>query len=336
MAWSLTHANLLALLKQKILLPKDSHILMAVSGGQDSLCLARLLIDLKPKWQWTLAIVHCDHRWREDSSDNADHVLALARQWQLPAWVEVAEDVPGSEAAAREWRYGRLATVAQREGCTHVVTGHTESDRAETVLYNLIRGTGIDGIATLPWVRSLGDSVGVSLDCCDIKLVRPLLNLSRGETAAFCQEHQLPIWEDSSNQNLKLRRNRIRQELLPYVKEHFNPQVEKALAQMADISAADTDYLNSQAAQLFRQCTLQAADASWEIDRQLLRSQPLAMQRRVIRRLLQEVLRTSPNFSQIEKLIGLLEAPNGSQSDPFPGGWIASVRKPLLVLRQIG
>ena len=81
MAWTHTHARIHTLLKTQVLLPEGVSILMAVSGGQDSLCLAKLLLDLKPKWGWSLAIVHCDHGWRTDSAENAAHVVQLAQQF---------------------------------------------------------------------------------------------------------------------------------------------------------------------------------------------------------------------------------------------------------------
>ena len=240
-AWSLTHAKLHTLLRKRSLLPRSSRILMAVSGGQDSLCLTRLLLDMQHKWGWCLAIAHCDHRWRPDSADNAAYVAQLAQQWQIPCHVEVAQTAVESEAAARTWRYETFAKLASLHGYTHVVTGHTASDRAETVLYNLIRGTGLNGLGTLGWERP------VDPQHSSIKLVRPLLAFSRLETGDFCQAQDIEPWEDSSNQNLAFRRNRIRLELLPYLKEHFNPQVERAIAQMAEATAIDIDYIEAQA-----------------------------------------------------------------------------------------
>ena len=332
MAWSLAHAKLHILLRARILLPKNSRILMAVSGGQDSLCLAQLLIDLCSKWQWSLALVHCDHRWRADSADNAAHVLNLAKRWDVPAWLEVADHKLESEATARQWRYERLAAVARAQGYDYLVTGHTESDRAETVLYNLIRGTGTDGIGTLPWVRSLDSLLP------PITLVRPLLSFSRRETADVCEQQQIPIWEDSSNQNLNFRRNRIRQELLPYLREHFNPQAERALAQLAEIAAAETVYLSEQTTVLYAQ-TVSAklestADKVWEIKRIPLGKAPLALQRRVVRQLLQAAIASPPSFFHVEKMIAMLAAPNGTLSDPYPGSWIAQVCGPIIQLKK--
>lgn len=335
MEWSLTHAKLHILLGKKNLLPSGSRILIAVSGGQDSLCLAQLLIDLQPKWQWALGLVHCDHRWREDSAANAEHVLSLAKAWHVPAWQEVADRPLTSEATARDWRYERFEQVAVAEGYHYVVTGHTMSDRAETVLYNLIRGTGTDGLGTLVWARPLSSAQQPS---AAITLIRPLLNVSRQETADFCARYQLPIWEDSSNRDLSFRRNRVRQELVPYLRSHFNPKVETALAQLAEITSADTAYLTAQTEALYQTVVhpinLPTQEKSWELQRAILKSSPLSLQRRVIRQLLQQAISQPPNFAQIEKLLSLLSAPNGSQTDPYPGGWIAKVNGPLIRLAR--
>ncbi len=331
MVWSLAHAKLHTRLRSQLLLPSNSHILMAVSGGQDSLCLARLLLDISHKWRWSLSLLHCDHRWRKDSANNAAYVLKLAHKWNIPAYIEVADIRLLNEADARAWRYEMIAKVARERGCAHAVTGHTASDRAETVLYNLIRGTGTDGISSLPWQRPLDANQPA------VTLVRPLLNFSRQETGDFCQQQNIEVWEDSSNANLKFRRNRIRTELLPYLREHFNPQVERSLSQTAEITAADTAYLQEQTNKLYRQVIIETTNhlspsPTWEIQIQPLSLAPQALQRRVVRQLLQQALPQPPSFQQIEKLTALLKAPNGSRTDTYPGQLVAQVRKPNIWL----
>ncbi|MBX2865793.1 MAG: tRNA lysidine(34) synthetase TilS [Leptolyngbyaceae cyanobacterium MAG.088] len=318
MSWTPIHAKIHTLLKANVLLPKGSSILMAVSGGQDSLCLAKLLLDLRAKWDWHLAVVHCDHRWRADSGENAAHVSRLAQQWQLPFFVETAQGLPKTEAAARSWRYEVFAMLATQHGYHHVVTGHTATDRAETVIYNLMRGSGADGIQALRWQRPLSEADS------EVWVTRPLLQLTRQETGEFCRDLTLPVWHDSSNDSLHYRRNRIRQELMPYLRSHFNPNVETTLAQTAEIFTAEVAYLDAQADGLYAKL-IQSKEGGWQIQRSQFAVVPLALQRRIVRRLLQVALPQQPNFEHIEKLVALASAPNRTQTDPFPGGLIAWV-----------
>jgi tRNA(Ile)-lysidine synthase len=307
--WTPLHAQVHRTIRQRHLLQNDESILVAVSGGQDSLCLIRLLQDLQPKWNWKLAIVHCDHRWRPDSQANADYVKILAETWDLPFYLEVANSVPQNEAQARSWRYECFEKIATQGNYTAIATGHTMSDRAETLLFNLIRGSGADGLQSLAWMRSLTPT---------LKVVRPLLDFTRSETGKFCQEHPLKIWEDSTNSDLSYSRNRIRHELLPYLKTHFNPQVEAHLAHTIELLSADVEFLEYSASVLLEKAMHQNS-----INRQILHSEPLALQRRVMRQFLQRSLQFSPNFEQVEKLVALISAPSRSRTDPFLGDTIA-------------
>lgn len=317
MNWTALHDRLHRTLRQRQLLPKNRRILVAVSGGQDSLCLAKLLLDLRSLWDWQLGIIHCDHGWREDSSANATYVEQLALSWELPYHQKTATTVVKSEAAARQWRYETFTQLAVEFKYAIVVTGHTQSDRAETLLYNLIRGAGADGLQSLTWKRSLVEGVN---------LVRPLLEIDRQQTGKFCQQQHLPIWEDRTNQDLNYARNRIRQELIPYLQTHFNPSVEANLAKTAELLRADVEYLESQAIELLdRASDHEPLIAMLRLDRRILRQAPLALQRRAIRQVLAAILPSCPTFEQIEKLTALIVAPNRSGTDPFPGGFIAQV-----------
>ncbi|MEX0269451.1 tRNA lysidine(34) synthetase TilS [Leptolyngbyaceae cyanobacterium UHCC 1019] len=324
-SWTVLHAHLHKSLKKRLLLKRGSRILMAVSGGQDSLCLAKMLLDLQPKWGWNLAIAHCDHQWRSDSAANALFVRNLANQWQISYFEQTAEGVLSSEAVARQWRYESLIQIAQRQGYDIIVTGHTASDRAETLLYNLIRGSGADGLQALTWTRSLA---------ANLQLVRPLLSITRAQTAQFCQEMELTIWEDSTNQSLEFARNRIRLELIPYLQAHFNPQVEQALNQTTELLQAEVEYLEAAASQLLVQAEWGVEGQSARFNRRVLQTAAIALQRRAVRQLLQQSLPETPNFEQIEKLVTLIAAPNRSQTDPFPGGAIAQVEGDWIWLRD--
>ena len=316
--WTLLHARLHQTLRKRQLLPKQATILIAISGGQDSLCLGKLLLDLQSKWSWKIAIAHCDHHWKSDEG-MAEHVQQIANNWQIPFYLQEAQALKETEAAARKWRYQALVEIAQKHSFNYIVTGHTKSDRAETFLYNLIRGAGADGISSLNWQRFLSDN---------IQLVRPLLNISRQETLEFCQQFQLSIWVDVVNSNKKYARNRIRGDLIPYLKSNFNPQVENSLAQTAELLRADVEYLENQAQQLLNQVV---SSDNRQLNRSLLRNAPLALQRRAIRQFLPNVIRKNPNYDQIEAVVRLITAPNKSRTSSLPGSAIAEVKGDWIV-----
>ncbi|MEL4895998.1 tRNA lysidine(34) synthetase TilS [Crocosphaera sp. Alani8] len=320
--WTNIHARVHQKLKDSLILPQKSNILVAVSGGQDSLCLSKLLLDLQPKWGWKIAIAHCDHGWSSDVGI-ADHVEKAASNWGVTFYLKVAESMKETEANAREWRYQSLVEIAEENQFSEVVTGHTLSDRSETLLYNLIRGAGSNGLGALTWKRPLTNK---------INLVRPLLKVSRQETLTFCRQFNLPIWEDVANTNLKYARNRIRQELLPYLKENFNPNVETNLSQTSEVLKAESDYLEGEANKIF----LVAFDANnSRLNRDVLKSVHLALQRRVIRKFLAKVMVTKPNFEQIEETVNLINAPRKSRTSSFPSNIMLEVVENYILKKQL-
>ncbi|MGK7944605.1 MAG: tRNA lysidine(34) synthetase TilS [Microcystaceae cyanobacterium] len=320
--WTPLHALLHQTLRQRQLLPPNSHLLVAVSGGQDSLCLLKLLADLQAKWGWTIGVGHCDHGWSSDEGI-ADHVKMIAESFDLPFYLKVAANLKETEAEARKWRYRALTEIAVEGNFQALVVAHTQSDRTETLLYNLIRGSGMDGLQALRWVRDLTP---------DIRIIRPLLTVSRQQTLEFCQQFQLPIWQDPVNQRLKYARNRLRLAIIPSLKEQFNPQVEKALAQTAEILQTEVEYLEEVGMQGASEVISRDQKS---INRVLLKSFPLAIQRRIIRQFLKENLPHHPTFEQIESIISLITAPNRSKTPTLTGKMVGEVEGEWIKLKSM-
>ena len=177
-------------------------------------------------------------------------------------------------------------------------------------------------MSALNWQRDLTE---------DILLVRPILNFYRHETLEFCQQFQLPIWFDEVNNNQKYARNRIRKDLIPYLQANFNPQVENSLAQTAELLRADVEYLETTAAQLLTQ----AADLKKNrLNRLCLRNVPLAIQRRVIRQFLPQIIHQQPSFESIEAVCNLITAPNKSRTSTLPSKAIAEVQQDWIIFIQ--
>ncbi len=214
-SWSKWHMRLHKRLKQnKSLLPRNSTLLLAISGGQDSMALLKLIIDLRRLYQWQIEIWHGDHQWHAKSERTKEELKLWCLNEQISFHSKKApkQDV-ANEKKARDWRYKNLIIKAKLLSskniyypCTRILTGHTATDRAETIIMNLARGSDLIGLSTLREQRALESN---------LELARPLLIFNRNETLEICKEFNLPIWIDPSNENINLTRNKIRKEILP-------------------------------------------------------------------------------------------------------------------------
>ena len=295
---------------QPQLLPQGSTLLLAVSGGQDSMALLALLQDLAPLHGWSLSLWHGDHGWHDGSSRIAAELSSWCQQRQLPMQVDQAApgEVP-SEAKARQWRYERLEQRGRQAGAD-VVTGHTASDRAETLLLQLARGTDLAGLGALRPVRPLFND---SPDGAQLR--RPLLGFSRADTSAMCRDLQVPIWHDPSNQSPAFARNRIRAEVLP-VLEQLHPGCSQRMANLAERTSQLRD-----TQQELSQLALQPLRTSTGLDRRRLGAlQPSTRRQLLVIWLAQQGV-TALNAALLEQLTDRLALSAAGGGCDLPGGW---------------
>jgi tRNA(Ile)-lysidine synthase len=213
---------------------RDSHVVLAVSGGADSVAVLRAMIALKVGCGGTgrLFAAHLNHCLRGNEADaDAAWLTALCERLGLPLEVGkvdvslLANDQgDGREAAARAARYGFLQQTAERLGARFVATAHNADDQTETVLHRILRGTGLAGLAGIPGGRPLSPSVA---------LVRPLLAVKRREIDDYLAELGQDFRADTTNEDSRFTRNRLRHDLLPLLREKFNSEVDDALLRLA-------------------------------------------------------------------------------------------------------
>ncbi|MDW8208176.1 MAG: tRNA lysidine(34) synthetase TilS [Chloroherpetonaceae bacterium] len=253
-------------------------VLIGVSGGPDSTALLHAMAHLRAEWNLHLIAAHLHHGFRGSEADqDVEYVAQLARQLQVELRVGYA-DVPAlkkrrhlsDQEAAREARRAFLLSVASEHGAERIALAHTRDDRVETVLLNLFRGTGMEGLAGFPPVKE--------------PFVRPFYHVWRRDVEEYCARHQLAPRRDSSNASLAYRRNRIRLELLPYVRAYFNQEVDEAIVRMSDLIAADNVYLDAMTGHTLKQVALQCSDEKIVLSIPHLLSETPGMQRRVLRR----------------------------------------------------
>lgn len=216
-------------------------VLVAVSGGADSLALLRGLVSLAEGTPAEIRVAHLNHGLRGAEGDaDADFVQGVCDELSLPAVVadaDVRGEVRGGEgieAAARRVRYRFLRDEAERRGLRYVPVGHTADDQAETVLHRLLRGTGVRGLAGMPRVRTLSPAVS---------LIRPLLGCRRSELRAYLRAIGQPWREDRSNEDPRYTRNRLRQRVIPLLEEEFGAGVVESICRTAQLAGESESLL---------------------------------------------------------------------------------------------
>jgi tRNA(Ile)-lysidine synthase len=316
------------------LIQAEDRVLVAVSGGADSTCLLLVLASLRKSLGFELTAAHFDHglRGKRAASSERRTVELLCRSLDVPLRVgagkvskfaKVAKR--STEDAARVLRYEFLAGVASELGCKAIATGHTKDDQAETVLLHLIRGSGLRGLAGM---ASAAPVPAQGARASDVRLIRPLLVLSRNETERCCREAGVTPVIDPSNRSLAFTRNRVRRELLPALRS-FNPRIESALFDLANSAAADDAALDALARSL-----VEERKGGVAIAKPTLRAAPEALQSRAVRVAFAKVAGDSRELGRrhVEAVLRGARSPSGALD--LPRDVVVEVQRSTVIFRQ--
>lgn len=311
------------------LLHAGDGIVVACSGGADSLVLLLLLWQLRQKYRLRIIAAHFEHGIRGvESLDDAAYVKNFCDTRQIP-FVTASANVPAEaaarglslETAARELRYAFLEQVRQEHRFDSLAVAHHADDQAETVLMRLLRGTGPQGLAAM---RPRSGAQG--------QIIRPLLGVGKAEIRAWCCRNQLQPREDSTNQQTDCTRNRLRLLTMPQLRQEYNPELSRALCQLAEVAAAERDYLTMQVDALWQDASVVQKEPELALCQKGVSVLPLAMQRLLIRRFWQEITGSPQDlgFVQAEGLRELCITGHTGGRQELPAGWVASDRKSVV------
>ncbi len=267
-------------------------IICAVSGGADSMALLWGLYLLKEKLEFTLEAAHFNHQLRAEASDrDAAFVESFCHRFDIPLHMGTApvqKGKKGLEAAAREARYGYFRTLGGK-----IATAHTADDNAETVLLNLVRGTGLKGLGA---IAPVGE-----------KLIRPMLSVTRTEVLEFLEEYHIPHVEDATNAENDFLRNRLRHDVLPLLRRE-NPRLSENLSAMAQRLRQDAEILES------------LTQKAYTDDVYALRQLEKPLRSRILEKLLKENGVREPTARHMALAEALVFSENPSARAAFPGG----------------
>lgn len=285
--------------RYELLRPKNT-VVVAVSGGPDSLCLLHALRTLRERYLLTLHVAHLNHCLRGEESDaDAQFVQDLAERWELPATVrtvdvfEIRRQRRGSlEETARQVRYAFLRSVASAVGADRVAVGHNADDQTETVLMHWLRGAGLAGLRGMLPKSSLDDlRLGTDQPSpSGMWLIRPLLYVTRAEIEAYCRHHRLVPHYDLSNLDTTYFRNRLRHELIPFL-EKYNPNIREVVRRTAEVISADYAVLHAQVERAWQEVARRETEDWIALDLAAWRTLPLGLQRSTLRLAIQKLRR---------------------------------------------
>lgn len=311
---------------------EGTNVLLAVSGGADSVALLRGVAELQTKLELQVVVAHLNHQLRgAESGADEQFVAELCERQQVPVLLgrenilQIAENErTGVEETARRVRYQFLKESAAKAGARFVATAHTADDQAETILHHLLRGTGLAGMRGIARERELS---------ADLQLIRPLLFATRAEIEAYLASIRQDFRSDTTNSDTTYTRNRIRSSLLPLLERDYNPQVRDALLRLGEQAGDLQDAVEQLAARFVEQATEQRDESTSRLNADVLRDLPRHLLRECFSHLWKEMNwpRQRMGFAEWDRLAGL--ALNGGAAN-LPGNIDVRARGRLIVLSK--
>jgi tRNA(Ile)-lysidine synthase len=304
-----------ATIKKHSMLKRGNTVLIGVSGGADSIALLHILLKLSPEFDLRLGIAHLNHGLRvAESERDADFVKSVAENLNLPFYHQKIDVKNFSnhhklsiEEAGRTLRYKFFNITAQKHGFDKIALGHQKEDMAETILINILRGSGPQGISGIPPKRD--------------QVIRPLININRTDIEIFLQSENIAHIKDSSNMDPQFLRNRIRHFLIPLLVSEYNAEIVENLNRTAEILRDEQIWLDSMIEPLLVKTKLSEDNTNFNLSIPELKKMPIAAARRIIRQGVREIKGNlhGVGFKHMDAVLDLITSDNKNNQFDFPG-----------------
>ena len=272
-----------------MLVKHEEKIIVGVSGGPDSMCLLNILYNLK----YNIIVAHINHMIRKDALDDEKYVEKFCNERNIPIYIkrinikECAKNQKvGLEEAGRNARYEFFDEVLLKENASKIATAHNKNDVAETIIMNILRGSGINGLKSIEKIR---------VD----KYIKPLIEIERSEIEEYCKKNNIKPRIDSTNNDNTYTRNKIRNIIIPYIKQEFNPNIVQTLTRMAEIINTETKYLEKQTEMVYNTILIKEETNKIILNLKEFNILDLAIRRRIILYLIEKIFKSKQGIEKI-------------------------------------
>lgn len=274
------------------LIEKNDKIVIGVSGGPDSICLLHVLYGLKERLGIEIVVAHVNHMLRDVADLETEYVQNFCKKLGIECYVKKADILEisktqkkGTEEVGRQVRYDFFDEVAKKTNSNKIATAHNSNDRAETVILNILRGSGLSGLKGIEPIR-------------DNKYIRPLINTDRQDIENYCNDNKLePKYDKTNNENIYTR-NKVRNTVIPYIKKEFNPNIIKTINRLSSLATEENEYLQAITKQEFENLLIEKTE-NIILDLHKFNSLNLVIKRRLILYTINEVLHTTNGIEKV-------------------------------------
>ncbi len=278
--------------KYKLIKENDS-IVIGVSGGPDSICLLHILNEIKNELNFKIYVAHINHMIREEADEETEYVKEFCKNLGIECYikridvVEIANNLKrGTEETGRQIRYEFFNEILEKTNSNKIATAHNNNDKVETILMNILRGSGTSGLKGIEAIR-------------DNMYIRPLINTSREEIEEYCKTNKLEPRIDKSNNENIYTRNKIRNIVIPYIKQEFNPNIIKTINRLSEVANEENEYLNKVTENEFNKLLLEKANNSYVLNLKDFNKLELVIKRRVILYTINELLSSTTGIEKV-------------------------------------
>ena len=269
--------KILDIIRKYNLIENGDKIVVGVSGGPDSIALLNVLLEIKNEKliDFEIVVCHVNHMIREEAIEDEEYVFEFCKKYNIECFIKRIEvekiakqEKVGTEEAGRNARYEFFNEILEKTSANKIATAHTANDNAETVLMNIIRGSGTAGLKGIEAQRD--------------NLIRPLINSSRDEIEEYCEKNNLNPRIDKTNFENIYTRNKVRNMLIPYIKENFNPNIIEGLNRLSDLSKQENEYLEKQVSKAYREILIEERKNQIILDLNKFNLQELVIKNRLV------------------------------------------------------